>query len=733
MPNKYESYKLGLRTGQRLFVPIALILIISSSSFATAPALGVILPRGAQRGTEVELRFIGDRLGDAQEVYFTRSGVEVVKFNEVKDNEVKVQVKIAPDCPLGPRAAYIRTASGISGVNLFTVGALKEVQEPEPNSDKTKAPKVELNTTINGVIDGEDVDYYAFDVQAGQRINAEVEGLRVASSPLDPAMSLYGPDGIEIKSVDDTPLLGEDCQLGYTAKDAGTYTIGIHEASYGGGGNFYYRLHVGTFPRPYGVFPPGGKPGESVDVHWLEEPQLADGKTTMPMQTGTQGLEPEVGGLVPPSPVPVRVSNLDHFNEIEPDNSADTGTTITVPGAFCGVISESKDLDYCRFAAKKGQVFDFNLYGRRIRSPLDSVLYVTNAAGGILAGDDDAAKVDSYFRFTIPDDGIYCAFVKDHLDNGSPMHFYRLEITPVEPALDLVAYIPGRQDLQSMSIPVGNRNAMMLSVRRKDLGGAMKLLTENLPPGISVEMTDAADGVSEIPILLTADAATTTSGRLVDFQGKPADENVKAAGHINQNVELVRIQNNIPIMIHNQKEMPMAVTQPIPFKIEIIEPKVPIVKNGVMNLMVKATRAEGFANPIDLRFLWNPPGVSTGTARMEGNETTKTLAVNAAYNAPTADWKIAVIGGSTVGNGGVEVSSQLAKLSVADPWLGMAFDKVRTDQGTKVEMTVKCTTNHGFTGEATAQLLGLPNKVTTEVQKLTSGTAEIKYLIDVPA
>ncbi len=712
---------------------IALLLLWGAPLFATAPNLSVILPRGAQRGIETELRFIGERLGDAQEIMFAKTGVEVLKINEIKDNEVKVQVKIAPDAPLGVRAAYIRTVSGLSSVVLFSVGALKDVPEPEPNADRTKAPKVELNTTINGVIDGEDVDYYAFDATAGQRLNFEVEGLRLANSPLDPAMSLYGPDGREIASVDDTALLGQDCQISYDVKDAGTYVVGVHEASYGGGGNFYYRLHAGTYPRPTGVYPAGGKPGEEIDVKWLGDSQMAEAKVKLPTTTGTVGLEPEVGGLIPPSDVVVRVNDLQTFTEHEPNNTVNEPTTVTLPCAINGIIGENKDLDFYKFQGTKGQVFDFQLYGRRVRSPLDSIMYITKADGAGLAGDDDAAKVDSYLRFTVPEDGWYCVYLKDQLDNGSPNHIYRLEIAPPVPGLDLVAYIPYREFLPSMAVPVGGRNAMMLSVRRKDMGGAINLTAENLPPGVTVEMANAPDGVSEIPVLFTADAATTASGRLVDFVGKPADENVKVVGHINQNHELVRIQNNVPVMIHVQKEMPLGVTRKVPFRVDIVEPKVPIVKNGVMNLLVKVTRDEGFAGPVDLRVLWNPPGIGTGTAKCEANETTKTLSVNAAPNAPTAEWKIAVIGGSTVENGYQEVSSQLATLKVADPWLGMTFDKVRTDQGTKVEMKVACTTLHGFEGEAVATLYGLPNKVTTEAQKFTSGTAEIKYLIDVPA
>ncbi len=707
---------------------------LSPFAFATAPALSQILPPGAQRGTEVEARFLGARIGDAQEIFFNRKGIEVLKLIPVNDGEFKAKLKIAPDCALGLRSAYVRTWSGISNLVLFSIGQFKEIDEPEPNGEREKAPKVELNTTINGIVGGEDVDYFAFEAQPNQRVNFEIEGLRLGSSPLDPTLTLFDSTGKELQAADDSPLLGEDCSLGYTFKDAGAYTIQVREASYGGGGNYYYRLHMGTFPRPLGIYPSGGKPGQTINARWLGEPMLGDQQTTvtLPQESGTTGLFPIANGHLPPSEVPVRISNLENIMEIEPNNSVDKATTITLPCAANGIISEDKDIDWFQFNAKKGQVFDFQLYGRRLGSPLDSVVILTNNGGGGIIGDDDAAKVDSYFRWTVPDDGHYRLYVKDHLDRGGPTYFYRLEITPVEPGVTLVDYMPGIQNLQNAAVPVGNRMASMLSVRRKDLGGAMKILAENLPAGLKAESEDAADGIGDVPILFTADEKTTACGKLADIAVKPADDKVKVMGHIDQPVELVRIMNNNPIVIHDQKELALAVTERVPFRIDVIEPKVPIVRNGVMSLLVKATREKDYKEPIDLRLLWNPPGIGSGGARIEGGATTTTLALNAAGNAQIRDWKVAVIGRANVGNGPMEVSTQLAKLTVAEPWIEMAFEKMRTDQGTSATLVAKLTPKHEFQGSANVEILGLPTKVTTNVQKATKETAELKYLIGIP-
>src|SRR5262245_29551757 len=91
----------------------AVLMLTAAVSWAASPSLGIILPRGVQRGSEQELVFSGGRLADAQEIFFYDRGFEVTAL-EPTDGAVKVKVKIAPDCRLGEHVAQVRTASGIS-------------------------------------------------------------------------------------------------------------------------------------------------------------------------------------------------------------------------------------------------------------------------------------------------------------------------------------------------------------------------------------------------------------------------------------------------------------------------------------------------------------------------------------------------------------------------------------------------------------------------------------------
>jgi len=50
--------------------------------------------------------------------------------------------------------------------------------------------------------------------------------------------------------------------VSFIAPKEGTYIIQLREAAYGGDNKCFYRLHVGTFPRPKTAYPMGGMMGQ---------------------------------------------------------------------------------------------------------------------------------------------------------------------------------------------------------------------------------------------------------------------------------------------------------------------------------------------------------------------------------------------------------------------------------------------------------------------------------------
>ena len=71
-----------------------------------------------------------------------------------------------------------------------------EVAEVEPNSNLKQAQPIGLNVTVSGVITSEDVDHFAVELKKGDRLNVELDGLRLGSNTFfDPTLSLRMPDG----------------------------------------------------------------------------------------------------------------------------------------------------------------------------------------------------------------------------------------------------------------------------------------------------------------------------------------------------------------------------------------------------------------------------------------------------------------------------------------------------------------------------------------------------------
>src|SRR5687767_5956681 len=78
-----------------------------------SPNLSRVSPRGAERGTEIDVTLTGTQLKDAQEIFLYKKGLEILKLEAADDKTVKVRLKIASDAPLGEHTLRLRTSTGI--------------------------------------------------------------------------------------------------------------------------------------------------------------------------------------------------------------------------------------------------------------------------------------------------------------------------------------------------------------------------------------------------------------------------------------------------------------------------------------------------------------------------------------------------------------------------------------------------------------------------------------------
>jgi hypothetical protein len=724
-----------------VFNAITIAALCSSDIKAASPNLSYVLPPGVQRGHEHVLTLTGARLADVEEALLYQSGVTVKKVEPVDAANVKVTVEVAPDCRLGEQLIQLRTRSGISDYRSFFVGALPSVDEKEPNSSFDEPQPVELNYTVAGILQNEDADYYRIKGVKGQRISVEVEAIRLGQAFFDPFLAILDKDRFELASVDDTVLAKQDCFLSVVLPEDGEYTVLVRETSYRGADNCRYRLHVGNFPRPTVAYPAGGKRGEQVRVQFLGDGSgPIERDVVVPTDIKAlheQVVQDEQG--VTPSAVPFRHFSDGNIMEAEPNDAFESSTAAELPLALNGRIEKAGDVDFFKLPAKKGQVWEVECYARRLGSPVDPVVTIYNAAKAGVVGADDARGQDSYMRWPVAEDGEYFVRVSDHLGQGGENYVYRIEMTPVTPSLKLGIPRVDRysQTRQTIVVPRGNRYGTLIMATRADFGGPIELSSQGVPPGVSMKAQPMHSGMTLMPVVFEAAADAPIDGDLVDLRGMLADPNqpaVAVEGGFENNSDFVLGEPNAAVYISGiADKAPIAVAKEVPFRLEIVQPKVPLVRSGTMNLKVVVQRDAGFDAPIYVQFPFTPPGVgAAGAINIDKGQNEGLYPLNANGDAMIGKWPVMAIGAAEI-DGQAWVSSQLADLEIADRYVAFDVKRAACDQGQAAQVLCVITHNTPFEGNAKAELFGLPPGATADPVEFTHGTAEIAFQVKTTA
>ena len=706
------------------FAVVALYFGFSAgTSFANSPAtlstpvLTQIVPRGAQRGTEKTFTFVGARLKDAKEVFFYDEGFEVKKIEQVNANAVKVTVSVSADCRIGEHVAQLRTTTGVTDYRNFFVGVLPEIDEVEPNSEFATPQKITSGTTINGVIKNEDVDWFQIEAKKDQRISVEIEAIRLGFM-FDPYIEIRDAEGNEVAKCDDCPLTKQDGHFSIKAPADGAYNIMVRETSYGGNDNCRYRLHVGDFPRPALVYPAGGKFGETKNVTFLGDPRgPMNQSVTLPTTKGFRdGLfcKDDVG--VSPSPLPFLLSDLDSVEEVEPNNGFLKQTAVSLPIAIDGKLAKDDTVDFHRFTAKKDQTWIITCNARRIGSPLDSVINVYHANKKHIAGNDDfERKPDARLQFKVPADGDYFVRIVDKLGRTGDEFIYRLEIKAPKPELTVNIRRNDRfsQRRQQIAIPQGNRFGLLMDASRKNFGGRIKLIADSLPEGVTMECQPMAANMNFMPVVFTATEDAVIDGDLFEIKAQHAEKpEINGDYRLRADLVLGPPNNALYYPCYVDKSA-VAVLDPVPFKLEMMPPQAPLLRDGSTTVKIKIHRDEGFEQDVWLQFPFRPPGVGTNyQIKVPKDKSEFNYPLNANAKAQIGKWPVYVIGWSQL-DGQAWVSTQLSELEIAEPRVKIQMAMSSATQGESVEM--KCTLEQliAFEGEATAELIGVPPNIKT--------------------
>ena len=729
---------------------LASCILPSLAVLAGSPSVSQIIPAAAQRGTEAEVLLTGANLGDARTLLFNEPGIECVSVSEVTGGKFKAKLKVAADARIGEYVFRAITNSGIGDTRLFYVTPYPVVKEADEDpKEPYKVQPAKLATTIYGTAPGEDQDHFEVEAKKGQRISAEIVAVRIASQALlDAHLKITDAAGKELAELDDSVFTRQDPALSVIAPEDGKYRVIVRDATNNGLGACNYLLHLGSHPRPTTVYPLGGMAGETVKFTMLGDAGGAFEQTVKLPAEPQDRFEicAQKDGITAPQANFVRVSPFPNVMEVEPNDNIQTATPVKFapPVALNGIIQAKGDADYFKFPAQKGVAYEIHVHARVLRSPLDAVLEIFNAAGARLAINDDAGGPDSYLRWTAPADGDFFLQVHDQLLRGGPLFTYRAEITKVEPAL--ITYLPemvinSSQQRRSVPVPKGNRYATLVQVKRADVVGDALLEAKDLPPGVTANFDRVDKSVDRIAMVFEAKPHAAPAQKRFTILAKPAEPPAegKVAARVTHRVEVSENGNQKAYYGVDENALPIAVTEEVPVTINYVQSKVPILQGGSMAMKVAVERRNDYKGPIDIQVLYAPPGVgSPGTVNILGekkegekvvaaaqNEGSITISANG--NAPLAKWKTCIVATADFGKGPTWISTQLFDLEVAPPFVTGTIVRTFIDQGGDGSMTVKLDQKNAFDGKAKIALIGLPQGVTSEEREITKDDTEVKF------
>ncbi|MHC4227200.1 MAG: hypothetical protein ACYSW0_07185 [Planctomycetota bacterium] len=495
------------------------------------------------------------------------------QINRQLSELVLIEITIDPDAAPGNRELRLGTKTTLTNPMVFQVGLLPEVRELEPNNKEaypalpnipktTRLPTdkpLELPVLLNGQIMPGDVDRFRFNARRGQRlvIEAYARGLIPYLADAVPGwfqatVALYDSNGREVAFADDYRF-NPDPVLFYRIPRSGAYELEICDSIYRGREDFVYRLAVGERPFITQMFPLGAKAGVDVVASvtgWnLPETQLA-----LDTQAGGACIRQTAyhEGKQLSNPVPYAVDTLPECNETESNDTTGDAQRIDLPKIINGRIDKPGDVDVFQFNARTDNKVVAEVNGRRLNSPLDSLLRLTDASGNVLEWNDDhmikdshlhmnmmglaTHHADSYLLAELPKNGTYYIHLTDSQRHGGQAFAYRLRIAVAQGDFAL------RVAPSSINMRTGGIIPIHVHALRKDGydGEIEVVLTERntgfeldgaqIPAGQdSVRMTLKAPPKAPTgPIRLQLEGRARIGGKLVSHPVVPADDVMQA-------------------------------------------------------------------------------------------------------------------------------------------------------------------------------------------------------------
>ena len=451
---------------------------------------------------------------------------------------VTLEVSIAAGAAPGPRRLRLDTARGLTNPIVFAIGELPEYSRPPlrmapafnvingatpaNRAPRPPAPPMEiaLPAVVNGQMTPGTADQYRFPAKQGQHIVIEAAARELIPYVSDAvpgwfqaALTLRDAQGKELASADHF-LFHPDPLIEYDIPADGEYTAEIHDSIFRGREDFVYRMSIGELPVITGIFPLGGKAGARVAIE-TQGWNLPAARVTENFKSRANGLYPifvHQGGWTSNS-VPFALDTLPETMARPAIGQREKAQKVKLPIIVNGRIAQPGEAQYFRFDGRAGDEIVAEVSARRLGSPLDSVLRLTDAAGKQIAFNDDfedpaagliTHQADSLISCRLPAKGTYYLQLADAQAKGGPDYGYRLRISHPRPDFEL-RVVPS-----SLNVRAGATVAVTVrTIRRDGFSGEIALSVKDAPGDFELSGAAVPAGQDTVRITLTAPRASS--------------------------------------------------------------------------------------------------------------------------------------------------------------------------------------------------------------------------------
>ena len=408
--------------------------------------------------------------------------------------------------------------------------------------------RVAIPCTVNGQIASAEVHRYRFKAKAGQQLVISSSARELVPFIADAVpgwfqavLALYDSHGKEV-AYNDRFSFNPDPLILYKVPKDGEYLLAINDSIYRGREDFVYRVTINETPLVTSIFPLGAQFGTSPPIAmkgWNLDgatlsPPLEDSETGYHVLMATKGRWESNRVLFAPDTLPECL-------ETEPNNDQEHAQKVPFPIIVNGRIERPDDWDVFQFTGRAGETIVAEVIARRLNSPLDSVLTLSDAQGKLLAINDDyddpeagtkTHYADSCITMKLPADGAYYLRLGDSTRSGGEDYAYRLRISKPRPDFEL------RVAPSSVHLRGGGSDTLTVYVYRKDgFSEAINVFVKNPPQGISGQSATISgnDPVAKLTVSAGFDVkpglynlVVHGSARIVT-EGKPIEEIIHEA------------------------------------------------------------------------------------------------------------------------------------------------------------------------------------------------------------